>query len=396
VAAIGPLAVFYPSDVLGGAPDEALMDRDGMASSLPRLLVTRMTSFAFALIFLALGAWQATAQTVIGERSRPSVTVDTSVLDALGPPPTLPDRLRGKPTPRQTTMTTGRQRPAKTAAVPVRKKRVAESRHRKSKPDIAARRAAPVAPVAASGTAAAPREAVAAVPLSEPVPTTPAPTPPTTSEAPAKEPVSTPTAAVAAPKAPEVATAAPAEPTPAPVTKPAAATPPPAAMPTTMAPTPVPPATPPRQLPTATPSSDARVVMNTPPTVAPPASAPAPVPPQTQAAALTSVAVAAAGSTRVLFSAGAAELPDAARGELDAVVRQLSSNDRRLQLVGYAGSTTDEANQARRVSLQRALAVRTYLMEHGVPNTRMDVRALGNRADGKDPPDRVDIVMLDR
>jgi outer membrane protein OmpA-like peptidoglycan-associated protein len=136
--------------------------------------------------------------------------------------------------------------------------------------------------------------------------------------------------------------------------------------------------------------------MNTPPTVAPPASAPAPVPPQTQAAALTSVAVAAAGSTRVLFSAGAAELPDAARGELDAVVRQLSSNDRRLQLVGYAGSTTDEANQARRVSLQRALAVRTYLMEHGVPNTRMDVRALGNRADGKDPPDRVDIVMLDR
>jgi outer membrane protein OmpA-like peptidoglycan-associated protein len=234
------------------------------------------------------------------------------------------------------------------------------------------------------------------VPLSEPVPTTPAPTPPTTSEAPAKEPVSTPTAAVAAPKTPEVATAAPAEPTPASVTKPAAATPPPAPMPTTMAPTPVPPATPPRQLPTATPSSDARVVMNTPPTVAPPASAPAPVPPQTQAAALTSVAVAAAGSTRVLFSAGGAELPDAARGELDAVARQLSSNDRRLQLVGYAGSTTDEANQARRVSLQRALAVRTYLMEHGVPNTRMDVRALGNRADGKDPPDRVDIVMLDR
>jgi outer membrane protein OmpA-like peptidoglycan-associated protein len=107
------------------------------------------------------------------------------------------------------------------------------------------------------------------------------------------------------------------------------------------------------------------------------------------------VAVAAA-STRVLFAAGGAELPDAAKGELDAVARQLSSNDRRLQLVGYAGSTTDEANQARRISLQRALAVRSYLMEHGVPNTRMDVRALGNRADGKDPPDRVDLVMLDR
>ena len=135
--------------------------------------------------------------------------------------------------------------------------------------------------------------------------------------------------------------------------------------------------------------------MNTPP-VAPPAPVPAPVPPSTQTAALTPPVAASAGSTRVLFSAGAAELPDAARGELDAVAKQLSSNDRRLQLVGYAGGAADEANQARRISLQRALAVRSYLMEHGVPNTRMDVRALGNRADGKDPPDRVDLVMLDR
>jgi outer membrane protein OmpA-like peptidoglycan-associated protein len=350
-----------------------------------------MTAVAFALIFLAVGASSlATAQMVIGERSRPSVTVDTSVLESLGPPPTLPDLLRGKPTPRQTTATTSRQRPARTAAVHVPKKRVAEPRHRKRKPDIAARRATPVAPVAASGTAAAPREPVAAAPLSEPAPPTPAPTPP--SEAPAGEPASTPTAAIAAPKAPEVAMAAPAEPTPAPPAKPAAPVPPPAPMPTTMAPTPVPPATPTRLLPTATPSSDARVVMNTPPTVVPPASVPAT--PPTQTAPPTSVA--AAASTRVLFTAGGAELPDAAKGELDAMARQLSSNDRRLQLVGYAGSTTDEANQARRISLQRALAVRSYLMERGVPNTRMDVRALGNRADGKDPPDRVDLVMLDR
>jgi len=40
--------------------------------------------------------------------------------------------------------------------------------------------------------------------------------------------------------------------------------------------------------------------------------------------------------------------------------------------------------------------VRTYLIAQGVPNSRMDVRALGNRSDGSAPPDRVDIVMLDR
>jgi outer membrane protein OmpA-like peptidoglycan-associated protein len=394
VAAIGPLAVFYPGDAIDGAPDEALMDRDGMASSLPRLLVTRTTSFAIALIFLAVGASLATAQTVIGERSQPSVTVDTSVLDSLGPPPTLPDLLRGKPTPQQTTVTAGRPRPAKTAGMHVPKKRVAEARLHKPKPEVAAKRAAPVVPVATSGAAAVPREPVAVAPLAEPAAPAPAPTPP--SDAPAKEPAPTPTAMAVAPKAPDVAAvAAPAEPTPA--AKPAVP-PPPALVPTTMAPTSVPPATPPRQLPTATASPDARAVMSTSPAVAPPPSAPAIVPPptQTQTAALTPVA-AAAGSTRVLFSAGGAELPDAARGELDAVARQLSSNDHaRLQLVGYAGGGADEANQARRISLQRALAVRSYLMEHGVPNTRMDVRALGNRADVKDPPDRVDIVMLDR
>jgi outer membrane protein OmpA-like peptidoglycan-associated protein len=343
-----------------------------MASSLPRLLATYVAS---AQILLAAVASPATAQTASGARSTPSVTVDLSVLDALGPRPTL----RDKPTPRQSVVTTSRPRPT---GLP--KKPEVEAQHRKPKPEIAAKRAAPVAPVATSGPAAAPREQVTASPLSEVA----APTPPTPSEAPAKEPVATPSTAVVAPKAPEIA-AAPAELPPAPPTKPAA----PALTPTTMAPTPTPPAIPPRLLPTATPSSDARTAMSTPPAVAPPP--PVPAAAATQPAAPTPVA--AAASMRIVFSAGAADLPDAAKGDLDAVARQLGSNNRaRLQLVGYAGSTTDEANQARRISLQRALAVRSYLMEHGVPNTRMDVRALGNRADGKDPSDRVDIVMLDR
>ena len=67
----------------------------------------------------------------------------------------------------------------------------------------------------------------------------------------------------------------------------------------------------------------------------------------------------------------------------------------RLQLIAYASGTADQANQSRRISLQRALAVRSYLMEHGVANTRMDVRALGNRNEGEEPPDRVDIVLLE-
>jgi outer membrane protein OmpA-like peptidoglycan-associated protein len=64
-------------------------------------------------------------------------------------------------------------------------------------------------------------------------------------------------------------------------------------------------------------------------------------------------------------------------------------------LLAYAKGTEDSASQARRLSLSRALAVRGYLIEQGVLPTRMDVRALGNKADD-DPRDRVDVELAQR
>jgi outer membrane protein OmpA-like peptidoglycan-associated protein len=67
----------------------------------------------------------------------------------------------------------------------------------------------------------------------------------------------------------------------------------------------------------------------------------------------------------------------------------------RLQIVAYATGGDESGSQARRLSLSRALAVRSYLIDQGVRSTRMDVRALGNRSsDG--PTDRVDIVLVRR
>jgi outer membrane protein OmpA-like peptidoglycan-associated protein len=123
----------------------------------------------------------------------------------------------------------------------------------------------------------------------------------------------------------------------------------------------------------------------------------APVNPTAVTPAAAPATLAPGGTARILFSAGNAEIPDDAKTRLDAIITQLTANEReRLQLVAYANGTANEANQARRISLQRALEIRKYLMERGVPATRMDVRALGNRSEGKDPPDRVDIVTLDR
>jgi outer membrane protein OmpA-like peptidoglycan-associated protein len=361
VAATRLLAVFYGNDAVDGALDEALMDRGGMASSPPRLLVMRTIPFVAALVLFAAAATPAAAQTVVGGIEPPEVTVDLSVLESLGPPPTLPDLLRGQlPTGRGTLAT----RPAAAKRLGLhppktKKKATAEAAHKREKPEVAARPAAPIAPVAVTG-GAVPRESVAATPLTEAPPAPPAATPAPTTPAPAEP---TPPAAAAAPAKP----AAPATPI-APV------------------------AAPPSPVPEASPPSPATVAaMNMPPTLPPEG----PVKP-TPAAAPAALAAATGEHTRIVFAGTAAELPDDAKSGLDALAQRMAGDDHlRLQLVAYAAGSPDQANQARRISLQRALAVRSYLMEHGIANTRMDVRALGNHIEGSDPADRVDIVMLE-
>jgi OmpA family len=65
----------------------------------------------------------------------------------------------------------------------------------------------------------------------------------------------------------------------------------------------------------------------------------------------------------------------------------------RLEILGYASGTAETNRESRRLSLERALAVRSYLIDQGVRRTRIDVRALGPTAsDG--PADRVDLLLV--
>jgi outer membrane protein OmpA-like peptidoglycan-associated protein len=66
----------------------------------------------------------------------------------------------------------------------------------------------------------------------------------------------------------------------------------------------------------------------------------------------------------------------------------------RLRINAFASPVDNEPISARRVSLARALAVRSWLLDKGVAARRMDVRAAGLET-GHEPPDRVDIVFLD-
>ncbi|HTY70440.1 MAG TPA: OmpA family protein [Alphaproteobacteria bacterium] len=160
------------------------------------------------------------------------------------------------------------------------------------------------------------------------------------------------------------------------------------------------PAEPPAPAPKAQASAPAPAPAPAPPAAsapaAPPAAegAPAPAP---RVAALPPPSTPVQGRVGAIpFASGAADLPADSKSVLDQAAAQLKRDDEaRLQIVAYASGGDDAGSQARRLSLSRALAVRSYLIDQGVRSTRMDVRALGNKSpDG--PADRVDILMVHR
>ena len=142
----------------------------------------------------------------------------------------------------------------------------------------------------------------------------------------------------------------------------------------------------------------------------PSASAPLPPPPMPAAppapqksAALTvpppppSVAAPTSGKPlSVLFSGDSTKVGDKWHAQLSGLAKQLeTNNEMRLQLLAYAGGASLSASRARRTSLSRALAVRQYLIKAGVRSTRIDVRALGDKAKNE-PKNRVDVTVVGR
>jgi outer membrane protein OmpA-like peptidoglycan-associated protein len=102
-------------------------------------------------------------------------------------------------------------------------------------------------------------------------------------------------------------------------------------------------------------------------------------------------------SGAVRFAPGVAELQGDAAVVLDSLAQKLrTSPQERIQLVAYASGSKDQAIEARRISLARAVAVRGYLIQRGVSSTQIDVRALGNRVKDGGSADRVDLVTLGR
>ncbi len=367
----------------------------------------------------------AQAQIIIGGHSGPAVAVDNSVLERLGPPLTLPQLFLGDRNSGAVKRQVATNQPTTYTATPSHrngKHRVAtRSKHSSSHKTAVAKAAPSHSATAPMQTASSLNQIIHLIPpksrIASAEPTTAptetshpvishqeaamsAPTMPSVvalaAPAPApKQPASsdTPTPPVLPPQqAREEAPPAPVAPPPQPViaaTPPAAVTAPTV---TARAPTPVAPFVPSLTVTPAVPAPPMAVASAAPPrstNVAP--TGPVAVAPPVQMAAATTVGNA---PTAVKFKAGATDITGA-QPALDAIANRLLANETlRVQLVSHATGGADDAMEARRISLARAVAVRAYLIDKGVRSLRIDVRALGNRADNGPVADQVDLQVV--
>lgn len=350
----------------------------------------------------------ASAQVIIGGSGESDVVVNWSVLDSLGRQPSLADMIKGElpnhsPVPFQPSV----NKPTRAAAGPqgvVYKpykpatKAAAKSTAKPVKTVVASKPVAakvaeskPVAPTPQIKPAATAKPAVPAKPqIAEMAPVAaPAPVAPMT-----VAPMTAAPTSVAEAKGPQVSLPE----VKAETTKPVEiAKPVEAPKPTEMAK----PAEAPKPIEIAKPAEAPKPVV----AVAPqPLLAPVPpavpvMPPQVASLPSAETPAMSGGSDTIslVFAPEDAKVGESARSDLAALVRRLQKDeDLNLQLLAYASGDDASASKARRLSLSRALEVRKFLMDKGVRSTRIEVRALGNKQDGRGPADRVDAVLVGR
>ena len=377
-----------------------------------------------ALVALSVGLMlsaPAAAQVVIGSAGgpRPAVVVDLGALSGLpaaGAPTTLPGLRYGPIPPPSPDFVPPSELYLPLAVVP---------------PPVRPSVVAPVAPVAPGvpgvpppeinlPTAAAPPAAVLPGPgqpvsgtpppvlaLPAPAPSSPAPAPVAPSPAPAVVERPQPEEADPAPTltqpAPELSVPALVPDIPPPPTR-VPAPPPVAALPTpeAPAPTPMPAPSPPPDTPDLgdlAPVDQPEILQERPPAPAGEATEPQiqTVDPQdTQTAALDPDATVEAldeNAFRIRFATGSSDPGGVAEALLASVADRMSGDANvRLEIKAYAGTGTGTPGDARRLSLRRALAIRTFLVDRGIESTRIDVKALGDTAPDS-PADRVDLLL---
>jgi len=100
-----------------------------------------------------------------------------------------------------------------------------------------------------------------------------------------------------------------------------------------------------------------------------------------------------AANLRLSFAAGQSDLSPESLTSIKQLIAATPADGGSVNVSAYAPGRPDDPSTARRVSLSRAMAVRSALISDGVPSTRIYLRALGAQY-GEGPADRVDVTVL--
>jgi outer membrane protein OmpA-like peptidoglycan-associated protein len=98
----------------------------------------------------------------------------------------------------------------------------------------------------------------------------------------------------------------------------------------------------------------------------------------------------------VPFAAGVTDIEVGSQGAVKDLAKRMNTDKNlRVQLMAYATDPEKNTSKARRLALDRAIAIRNLLIDGGVERTRIEVRALGDQGEGGNL-DRVDAVAVKR
>ncbi len=131
-----------------------------------------------------------------------------------------------------------------------------------------------------------------------------------------------------------------------------------------------------------------------PPTFTMPAHPPPPPPPIPVLPDAAGVALPLPGGGRITFGAGTSDLNPVTLAAVQALAKQAAANPAVIvDVTAWAPGTADDPSTARRLSLDRALAVRAVLIHEGVLSDRIRAVAKGSLDIGAGPADRADFAV---
>ncbi len=120
------------------------------------------------------------------------------------------------------------------------------------------------------------------------------------------------------------------------------------------------------------------------------------LPPPAKTQTITTPAEDISAALTIPFAAGVADIDVSGQGTVKDLAQRLSGDKSiRVQLMAYATDAEKNTSKARRLALDRAVAIRNMLIEAGVERTRIEVRALGDQGEGGNL-DRVDALAIKR